>query len=488
MIVNRKKITDRVFEDNDRLFMYKQMLKNSGSIHTMYNYTFDNLNLNTPPVRNSLYDYIPETSIFNVYAMSPLQSYKTFVSIDSVYEVKSIINNFKHSTLITDNLDYRMAKGDVKTPEFFLSSLKAIEKKVNNSSKRHVLGKFINIMLPEYMGKREVPIIENNRGRKGKTKYETTFFSKEQIMQDLQELTITIIKKLKCEKLPYFSYVSKLGKSGSYLRIFIYERTYRKSGYERVLYFQNDVYINSNTKTFCGANDENAILLHKKGDIKGVRKQSFSDKAQQLNFRSKKHFNGIITILKWTVVNFCYKIHAPFKISFNIKRPEKFIKVDGWNVPKPKKAQRIIDCLDYNLSLVERMFDGAYIAIMAKQKKSLSAFERTYYREKGMKSLRNLFLDTINTIYNLGGDNIVQTKKLFPLNFSNENVLRKTGLPYEKASVHQITKYIDSCFFHLLLTLRQRLIDLCGYVYADKEQIPTVREETPCRLPKFVLE
>lgn len=130
-------------------------------------------------------------------------------------------------------------------------------------------------------------------------------------------------------KYGYVSFYSEENE-GKFLYILLADRQFFYSSKEVKEFFRKDVFINPTTKQFCQSDDENATLLHKKGDFKCSKMSYFSNKCRKFNlplfrfkpfmldfkkFIRREHYKAQIYISK----GFSFQLIQLYKIRKGVK-------------------------------------------------------------------------------------------------------------------------------------------------------------------------
>ena len=97
-------------------------------------------------------------------------------------------------------------------------------------------------------------------------------------LEQITKLVNTITACLGVTNETYFARVYARGKS-NYLCVYISERTYYKQAVEEQIIYTHDFYADPVTHKCVRRGTEGAILVHRKGDVKGVRETQFSLKS-----------------------------------------------------------------------------------------------------------------------------------------------------------------------------------------------------------------
>ena len=224
--------------------------------------------------------------------------------------------------------------------------------------------------------------------------------------------------------LPYYCWYERKGK-GNYLKFYFAEREFYKDGKKEE--YAKDIYQNSKTGRLCNKNDIDAVLVHKKGEIKDDCVVYFSKrKADTFKFKDKKHFvEALFKFRSWYLDLLCKFYDVALEQGITFKK-------------------YVISCLEKN----QRVSASKWNSIIRKLEDS---FDNAFYILKRMGSLSD---DAEEKLYNLYKQyqyiiktrhfslSLVKHKVKVEINYANYNddydlLLRK--FEFDK------TKLIQSC-------------------------------------------
>ena len=147
----------------------------------------------------------------------------------------------------------------------------------------------------------------------------TFLLDKQRDVRQLSQLAEEISNKIGSE-LPYWCYY--IHKSNAYyLVMYFSDRVFYPEGIKKIIVAKENSYKNKKTGKICKADDENAIIFHRKGDVLKEITTNFSNKVNTFRFSSQFAFKKWVNKLKeWYVIT----LNELFKFSIE----------EGFSIPK----------------------------------------------------------------------------------------------------------------------------------------------------------
>ena len=248
-------------------------------------------------------------------------SNNAYINFSSIYSYKDVKNY----------LDLDLIDSNIPIPfDDFFSMLSQFEEKFNPCSKK-----------------------ENSNVRYGVLLTYLLDSSKKEA--DILAITHSIVEYF--NYLPYYCWKKKKGK-GNYLVFYFCEREFYFNGIKDT--YAKDIYQNKKTGKMCSKEDINAILIHKKGEIKDADLIYFSKrKADTFKFKDKSHFvEAFFKFRSWYMHLLSKFYHASIKQGVTFKKyvlsclsKNNRVSASKWN----KTISILEDSFDNAIYLLKRM-------------------------------------------------------------------------------------------------------------------------------------
>lgn len=261
----------------------------------------------------------------------------------------------------------------------------------------------------------------------------------------LIKIASTFVKMViqKEKGLKYISYYYVKNKA-KYLCVYIYDREYKGSSF--IKKYKRDFVINKNTGRACSKSDENALILHKKGDVVKDKdgnelKEEFKSTKTRIFCYKEEQFLAWITMFRDYFLQALLKSKAEIKVGFILRRKNlnkafnRFAK--RIIIANNKLMQYIQNEINYWYEQSLRVPDNyeIYKEAFEIDEKLTTSFSKSI--ESLMKKYRNIFaedkFEDNNTEYKLDGfrcdvveGNLIKLKKLFQNDL--KEIIRENGV------------------------------------------------------------